>query len=196
MTQTILHIDASARRQGSVTRDLTARIIARHPDARVITRDLADTPLPQITETWVNANFTPEGDRTGLQRDTLAQSDALVAELEATDIIVIGLPVYNFGVPAALKAWIDLVARAGRTFRYTETGVEGLLAGKRAIIAMAAGGVEAGSDVDFATPYVRQVLGFLGITDVSLVAADRMVLDPKASMAKALTELDALPKAA
>lgn len=196
MTQTILHIDASARRQGSVTRDLTAQIIARHPGARVITRDLADTPLPQITETWVNANFTPEGDRTELQKEALAQSDALIAELQAADTLVIGLPVYNFGVPAALKAWIDLVTRAGVTFRYTENGPEGLLHGKRAIIAMASGGTEAGSAIDFATPYVRHILGFLGITDVSLVAADQMSIDPDASQQKAQTQLDALAKAA
>lgn len=196
MTQTILHIDSSARRQGSVTRDLTARIIAARPAAQVITRDLADEALPQVTETWVAANFTPEGDRTALQKDTLAQSDTLVDELLAADTVVIGLPIYNFGVPAALKAWVDLIARAGLSFRYTEAGPEGLLTGKSAILAVASGGVEAGSDYDLATPYMRQVLGFVGITDVTIVAADQMAIDPEVSLAKALAQVDALPKAA
>ncbi len=88
--------------------------------------------------------------------------------MQAADTLVIGLPIYNFGVPAALKAWVDQVARAGVTFRYTETGPKGLLTGKRAIIAVASGGTEAGSDVDFATGYIRHVLGFIGITDVHL----------------------------
>lgn len=196
MTQTILHIDASARRQGSVSRDLTARIVAAHSAHRVITRDLADTPLPQITEDWVNANFTPADARTDAQRQVLALSDALVAELQAADTVVIGLPVYNFGVPAALKAWIDLVARAGVTFRYTDQGPEGLLKGKRVIVAMASGGTEAGSAIDFATPYLRFILGFLGITDVTVIAADRMNTDPEAALDRAMAQLSALPAAA
>lgn len=196
MPETLLHIDASARRQGSVTRDLTARIVAARPTDRVITRDLADTPLPQITEDWVTANFTPADSRTNAQRDTLALSDALVAELQAADTIVIGLPVYNFGVPAALKAWIDLVARAGVTFRYTENGVDGLLAGKRVILAMASGGTKADSDIDFATPYMRHALGFLGIQDVTVIAADQMALDPETSLSRAQAAIDGLARAA
>ena len=196
MTKTILHIDASARRQGSVTRDLTARIVAGRTGARVITRDLADTPLPQITEDWVNANFTPADSRTEAQRDALALSDALVAELQAADTVVIGLPMYNFGVPAALKAWIDLIARAGVTFQYTSEGPQGLLTGKRTIIAMASGGVKAGSDYDFATPYMRHVLGFVGITDVTILAADQMNVDADAALEQALAQLEALPKVA
>lgn len=196
MTTTILHIDSSARRQGSVTRDLTARIVANHPEARVITRDLADAALPQITEDWVAASFTPADSRTGAQRQALALSDTLVAELKAADTLVIGLPVYNFGVPAALKAWIDQVARAGLTFNYTAAGPQGLLKGKRAIVAMASGGTGAGSPIDFATPYIRHILGFLGITDVTVIAADGMNIEPDASLDKALSQLAALPKAA
>ncbi|MEQ9257581.1 MAG: NAD(P)H-dependent oxidoreductase [Roseovarius sp.] len=196
MTRTILQIDASARHQGSVTRDLTAQIVARHPGAKVIHRDLAADPLPQIDEAWVTANFTPADKRTEAQTDKLALSETLVAELEAADTIVIGLPVYNFGLPAALKAWVDLVARAGRTFRYTEAGPEGLLTGKRAIVALASGGTREGSEIDFATPYLRHILGFIGIDDVTVVAADHLALDAETSLAKAQDALEALPRAA
>lgn len=196
MQETILHIDASARFQGSVSRDLTAKIIADRPAARVITRDLAETPVPQLTESWVNANFTPAESRTRAQEAALSQSDALIGELEAADTIVIGLPVYNFGIPASLKAWVDMVARAGVTFRYTENGPRGLLTGKRAIVALASGGTEAGSEIDFATPYIRHVLGFVGITDVTIVAADRMALDADASLRRADEQIEALSEAA
>ncbi|WP_101067618.1 FMN-dependent NADH-azoreductase [Roseovarius salinarum] len=192
MTQTVLRIDASARRQGSVTRDLATRIVAALPDARVIHRDLAESPVPQITEAWVAANFTPEADRTAAQRAALGESDALVAELRAADTVVIGLPVYNFGVPAALKAWIDQVARAGVTFRYTAEGPEGLLAGKRAIVAMASGGTPVGAPIDHATGYLRHILGFMGIEDVSFVAADALMVDEAAAMARAGARIDEL----
>jgi FMN-dependent NADH-azoreductase len=195
MTHSILRIDASARREGSVSRDLTARILARFPAADITTRDLANG-LPLIDETWVGANFTPEGDRNGAQQDVLALSDSLIAELQAADTIVIGLPIYNFGVPAALKAWVDLVARAGVTFRYTETGPQGLLTGKRAIIAVASGGTEAGSSVDFATGYLRHVLGFIGITEVDFVTADRLGVDPDATLKSAHDQVDDLAVAA
>ncbi len=118
MTQTILHIDASARTENSISRDLSARIVKRFKQADIVHRDLA-TPLPLITGEWVGANFTPAGDRDAVQRDTLALSDQLVAEIKAADVIVIGTPIYNFAVPAVLKAWIDLIARAGVTFEYT-----------------------------------------------------------------------------
>ncbi|MBY6202110.1 NAD(P)H-dependent oxidoreductase [Maritalea mobilis] len=196
MTQTVLRIDASARRQGSISRQLTDSIINRiAPDAEITTRDLADG-LPLINEAWVDANFTPADARTPEQRQTLSLSDTLVAEVTAADIIVIGLPIYNFGVPATLKAWVDLVARAGVTFRYTEAGPEGLLTGKRAYIAVASGGTEAGSEIDFATGYIRHVLGFIGITDVHFVAADRLMLDAESSMKKANAQVETLGVAA
>jgi FMN-dependent NADH-azoreductase len=192
MTQRILRIDSSARRSGSVSRDLADRIVARiGAGAQVTRRDLAGG-LPLIDEAWVQANFTPADKRTDAQRATLALSDALVAELVAADVVVIGLPIYNFGMPAALKAWVDLVARAGVTFRYTEAGPRGLLTGKRAIVAVASGGTEAGSDLDFATGYLRHVLGFMGIADVSLVTADRLMLDAEASLAAAARQVEAL----
>lgn len=193
---TLLRIDSSARTQGSITRDLTARITKAHDGAQVIHRDLAETPVPQITESWVTANFTPAEDRTDAQVETLALSDDLLAELEAADTIVIGLPVYNFAPPAALKAWVDNVARVGRSFRYTAEGPEGLLKGKRAILAMASGGTAEGSEIDFASTYMRHILGFIGITDVTVIAADQMALDADASLEKASKQIERLQAAA
>ena len=196
MPQHILRIDASARRDGSVSRDLVDRIIDRAgPGATVTTRDLA-TGLPLIDEAWIRANLTPADARTEADRAALALSDRLVAEVQAADTLVIGLPIYNFGVPSALKAWIDLVARAGVTFRYSEAGPRGLLTGKRAIVAVASGGTEAGSDIDFATGYLRHVLGFIGITDVTFVTADRLMIDTAGSLATATAQIEALDLAA
>ena len=195
MEQNILRIDSSARRQGSVSRDLTARVTERL-GGNVVVRDLADTPVPQIDEDWVNANFTPADTRTEAQKATLALSDSLVGELQAADTVVIGVPIYNFGVPAALKAWIDQVARAGVTFKYTEQGPRGLLEGKRAIVVIASGGTKSGSDIDFATDYVRHVLGFIGISDVEVIAADRLGADAEAALAAAGAQVDALGLAA
>ncbi|MDJ0639579.1 MAG: NAD(P)H-dependent oxidoreductase [Paracoccaceae bacterium] len=198
MMNKILRIDASARHTGSVTRDLNDLIVDRFStqgDVAVTHRDLAD-PLPLLTEDWIAANFTDPAERTGAQRQTLALSDELVAELKAADIVLIGLPIYNFGVPGALKAWIDLVARARETFRYTEAGPEGLLTGKRAIVSVASGGTEMGSDIDFATGYVKHVLGFIGIKDVVFVNADRLMIDADASLKGARDKIAELPFAA
>ena len=191
MSSTVLHIDSSARAENSVTRSLSAEITARLSPDHVIRRDLA-TPLPLLDEAWVGANFTPADQRSDEQKALLAQSDALIAELKQADTIVIGTPIYNFSVPSTLKAWIDLVARAGVTFSYSEAGPKGLLEGKRAIIAVASGGTQAGSDIDFATTYLRHVLGFIGITDVELVAADQLSMDAEGSMARAKSAIEGL----
>lgn len=190
MPQTLLHIDSSARLSGSTSRELTARIVEKL-GGEVIRRDLS-TPLPLIDETWVNSNFTPAEKRTEAQSAALSLSDTLIEEIRAADVLVIGVPIYNFGVPTTLKAWVDQVARAGVTFRYTENGPEGLLHGKRAILAVASGGTEAGSDIDFASRYMRHVLGFIGITDVQIVTADQMMVDADAAVAKATAQIDAL----
>ncbi|WP_281973523.1 FMN-dependent NADH-azoreductase [Ruegeria faecimaris] len=184
MTKTILHIDASARREGSTTRDLSARIVNHLGADRIIRRDLA-TPLPLLTEAWVSANFTPADQRSTMQQDQLSLSDELVTELQQADTLVIGLPIYNFSVPAAFKAWIDLIARVGVTFSYSESGPKGLLDGKRAVLAVASGGTAVGSDVDFATTYAKHVLGFIGIHDVEIVAADQLALDAEGSLSNA-----------
>ncbi|MBA5777844.1 NAD(P)H-dependent oxidoreductase [Stappia sp. F7233] len=175
-TLSVLTVNASARRDGSVTRKLVDGIVAdlgATKQIKLVERDVAQG-LPIIDEVWVGANFTDPAERSDAQRQTLALSDELVAELKAADVLVIGVPVYNFGVPAALKAWIDLVTRARETFHYTEDGPVGLLEGKKAVVVMASGGVPVGSPVDFATGYLRHILGFIGIKDVEIVAADRL----------------------
>ena len=191
MTRTVLHLDSSARTEDSVTRDLSAQIVSRLGASAVVRRDLA-APLPLLDGAWIGANFTPADQRSEADKQLLALSDALVEELKQADTIVIGAPIYNFSVPSTLKAWIDLVARVGVTFRYEETGPIGLLEGKRAIIAVASGGTQAGSDIDFATTYLRHVLGFIGITDVQIVAADAMSIDAEGALAKAKNQIEAL----
>lgn len=196
----VLRIEASARKSRSISRSLGDKVVARlrvqHPDLTVVERDLADG-IPFVTEDWIAANVTADEQRTTEQKEKLAVSDTLVAELQAADILVIGLPVYNFGPPAALKAWIDQVARARVTFRYTENGPVGLLTGKKAYVVAASGGTEVGGAVDFATPYLRHVLGFIGIKDVTLIAADRQMVDAEAASIRAETALEmALPLSA
>ena len=198
MTHHILRIDASARRTGSISRALNDRLLARFtatPGTTVTTRDLAEG-LPQIDEAWIGANFTAPDERTEEQAAQLALSDELVAELQAADTIVIGLPTYNFSVPASLKAWIDLVARVGLTFQYTAEGPQGLLSGKRVIVNFASGGTELGSAFDFSSGYLRHILGFLGIDDVQFISADRGAIDPEGSVKAAEAAVDTLPLAA
>lgn len=192
---TILHIDSSARLDGSVTRDLGARIVAQL-GGKVIHRDLA-TPLPQIDGAWVGANFTAADQRSPEQAAALALSDTLINELQAADTLVLAAPMYNFGVPAALKAWIDLVARAGVTFRYTEDGPQGLLRGKRAILVLASGGTELDGPADYVSGYLRHIMGFIGITDITIVAAERTMVQGDAAMTAAHAQIaDLAPVAA
>lgn len=190
----VLRLDSSARGDQSTTRALSDRLIARLRDTEgpldVTERNVAEG-LPFVDADWVGANFTDPDDRSPAQKDALALSDTLIAELKAADIVVVAAPIYNFGIPAALKAWIDLIARARVTFRYTEDGPVGLLEGKKAYIVAASGGTPIGSEIDFATPYLKHVLGFVGIHDVTLVGAERQMADPDAAK-KAEDEIDAL----
>ena len=169
----VLHVTASARHEGSISRELSANLVESlsGPYGQVVQRDLAKDPVPFVDADWVGANFTSPEARTELQNQKLSGSEALVRELEAADQIVIGVPIYNFGIPAALKAWVDQIARAKRTFRYTANGPEGLIQGKTAWLVIASGGTEIDSNIDFATPYMRHVLGFVGITDVRVIDA-------------------------
>lgn len=195
MGTTILRIDASARKTGSVSRELADKIVARFDGASVTTRDLT-TPVPQINEAWVGANFTAPDDRSDDQKAILSLSDELVNEVKSADVLVISLPIYNFSVPASFKAWVDQIARAGLTFQYSENGPVGLLQNTRAIVAVASGGVPVGSDYDHATPFVRQILGFIGITDVEFVAATGLSTDADAALKSANDEIAALAIAA
>ncbi|MEM7459942.1 MAG: NAD(P)H-dependent oxidoreductase [Pseudomonadota bacterium] len=193
MARNILHINASARADGSISRSLSQVVVdtISSNDTQIVTRDIGTEPLPLLTEAWVGANFTPDEARTVEQTEILALSDQLIAELEAADTLVLGVPIYNFGVPAAFKAWIDLVARARKTFKYTENGPVGLLEGKKAYVVIASGGTPSGSEIDFATPYVKHVLGFLGIHDVSFVAADQLMSTGDEKIAAARQSIEA-----
>lgn len=171
MTGTLLHIDASGTTDGSFSRKATAQLVHELAPTRIIRRDLATTPLPQVDSTWITSRLVPAADQTDADRASLALSDTLVAEMQAADTIVIGMPIYNFGMPAALKAWIDLMARPKITFAYTEDGPVGLLKDKRAIVAVASGGVAVDSPTDFATPHLRHVLRFVGVDDITVHAA-------------------------
>ena len=176
----VLRIDASSRRDGSTSRALADQALERlstiHGPLDVTARDLADG-LPLIDETWIAANSTAADQRTAAQRETLRLSDTLIDELKAADTVLIALPVYNFSVPASFKAWIDLVCRARVTFRYSENGPVGLLEGKRALVVFVSGGTRFGAPIDFAGDYIRHILGFIGITDVDFITADRLFSD-------------------
>ena len=171
MTKQILRIDASMRKKGSYSRALSDRLIAQlksQTPSTVKVRDLTDG-IPYINEAWINANFTDIAERTAEQRSVLSCSDALISELKNADTLLIGLPIYNFNVPAAYKAWIDQVTRAKVTFRYTDSGPEGLLKDKKAYVILSSGGTQLGSDIDYVSDYIHHILGFIGIKDVSII---------------------------
>ena len=175
---TILHITASIRGEESVSRKLSSTIVAQlreRTGAEMIERDLSVNDLPYIDAERFAANLAPHADRSAEQHELAAIADTLIDELEQADTIVLGVPIYNFSVPATVKAWADLVARAGRTFKYTENGPVGELTGKKAYIAIASGGTPVEGVMDFMTPWLRHFLGFLGISDVETVAADAIM---------------------
>ncbi|MBX7534559.1 NAD(P)H-dependent oxidoreductase [Qipengyuania sp. GH1] len=172
---TILHITASIRGEESVSRGLGQKLVgklAESQGADVVTRDLSKNDLPYIDADRFAANLAPYADRSTEQHELAKIADELIEELQQADTIVFSVPVYNFSVPATVKAWADLVARAGTTFRYTENGPEGLLTGKKVYLTAATGGTPIGSEVDFMSPWLKFFLGFLGMHDVEIVAAD------------------------
>lgn len=175
---TLLHLDSSPL-DSSISRELTKEFVkswkAKNPTGTVIDRNLSTNAPKPLNQTWVGAAFTPEAGRTEEQKAVLAPSDALIAELDQADEIVIGVAMHNFSIPSVLKLWIDQVVRSGKTFSYGANGPQGLLQGKKATILIASGGVyKAGTPagaMDFVEPYLRAVLGFIGITDVNFVTA-------------------------
>jgi FMN-dependent NADH-azoreductase len=174
---TLLHIDSSPLYGRSVSRQLTGAFVSQwkssHPDGAVVHRDLNATPIPPVTAEWVGAAYTPEAARTPQQKELLALSDTLLAELEQADEYVLGVPMHNFGVPSVLKLWIDQIARVGRTFSYGEGRPKGLLTGKKATFIIATGGIYDGqtqmASFNFVEPYLRSVFGFLGVTDATFL---------------------------
>ncbi|MFV3089067.1 FMN-dependent NADH-azoreductase [Ectopseudomonas mendocina] len=176
----ILVIESSARQQGSVSRELTQQFIANwqaaHPADQVQVRDLAAEPVPHLDATLLGGWMTPSEQQSDAEKAALARSNQLTDELLAADVLVLAAPMYNFAIPSTLKAWLDHVLRAGVTFKYTETGPQGLLTGKRAFVLTARGGIYAGSGLDHQEPYLRQALAFIGIHDVQFIHAEGLNL--------------------
>lgn len=176
---TLLKFDSSPMGERSISRKLTEKFanswLQAHPGGNVIDRDLTTLNLPIVDGFWVGAAYTPEAARTPEQFAALATSDSLIADLQQADEYVFGVPMHNFGIPSTLKLWIDQIARAGKTFSYGADGPRGLLTGKKATLLLASGGVysqgTAAASLDFVTPYLRAVFGFLGVTDVTIIAA-------------------------
>ena len=204
---TLLHIDSSPRGTYSFSRTLSAKAVetwrTQNPEGKVIVRDLTTTPMTFVDFDWIMGAYTPPEKHHENHRRALALSDELVAELLEADTVIIGVPLYNFNLPAVLKAWIDHVVRAGKTFQYTPEGPKGLATGKKVTVLVAsAGQYAAGSPIasfDALTPYMRQILGFIGITDISFVQAggtapvDQGKVDRDAFLAPLLEKVSALP---
>ncbi|QNA88828.1 FMN-dependent NADH-azoreductase [Massilia sp. Dwa41.01b] len=194
----ILHITSSLRGAESesnrVAASIVSRLTAANPDAAVVSRDLARNPHPQLDEAALGALFTPAEQRSPEQAARVALDDALIAQVQAADVVVIGAPMYNFGIPVQLKSWFDAIARAGVTFRYTESGPEGLLKGKQVFVATSRGGIYP-ADADPQVPFVRMLLNFLGMTDHTFVYSAGQAMGPDAA-AKGRAEADAAIEAA
>ncbi len=175
----ILHIISSPRKGDSYSiklgNGLVEKLQAANPGSTVQVHDLTNTPFPHLEEAHLQSFFTPAESRTPEQQAAIRHSDKAIAEIQAADTIVIGAPLYNFGIPSTLKAWVDHIARAGVTFRYTAAGPEGLIKGKKVYVAMSSGGVYSEGPMtsyDFVAPYLKAVLGFLGMTDVTVVRVE------------------------
>jgi FMN-dependent NADH-azoreductase len=194
----ILQINSSARSNGSESTRLADAIVARlqaaNPGAAVTRRDLAVNPHPLIDEATLGALFTPAADRTPEQAARVALDDALIAQAQAADVIVIGAPMYNFGMTVQLKSWFDAIARAGVTFKYGETGPVGLLTNKKVFVTLARGGLHKDGPNDTQVPHLKALLGFLGMTDVTFVYSEGLGMGPEAvarAQAKADQEVEA-----
>ena len=189
----ILRIDASMRRQKSVSRMLADEMVsalgARKPGVNLTSRDLA-AGIGIVNAAWIEAERTSEENRTPDQRALLAQSDALVAELQAADDIVIATPIYNFSVPAALKAWIDLICRDKITFVYENDTPRGLLSNKQATVIVTSGGTVAETEIDYATGYIRHILGFIGVRDVTVIDVTGLSKNRQGVIADARKEIN------
>jgi FMN-dependent NADH-azoreductase len=190
----ILQINSSVRGTNSessrVAGNIVAKLSAANPGAKVTVRDLGAKPHPVLDEAALGALFTPADQRTPEQAARVAQDDALIAEVQAADVVVIGAPMYNFGMPIQLKAWFDAIARAGVTFRYTESGPEGLLKNKKVFVATSRGGIYP-EDADPQVPHIRMLLNFLGMTDSAFVYSNAQAMGPDAAT-KGQAEADAV----
>ena len=196
MALNILSVSASVQGEQSTSRRLADELIKGLSDkaggADVRQRDVSANDIEYVTGAHVGAFYTPAEERNDEQNVLLSQSDALLEELKTANTLIVATPMYNFGIPASLKAWIDLICRVGETFRYTENGPEGLLDIDTMYLVVATGGAPVGSAVDFVVPYMKQVAGFIGIKNVEVISADGMNVDAEASFAKARGEVAAL----
>ena len=176
----VLIIESSARQQGSFSRQLTRQFISQwqavRPGDQVTVRDLALNPVPHLDANLLGGWMKPEAQRSADEQASLKRSDELTDEVLGADVLVLAAPMYNFAIPSTLKAWLDHVLRAGVTFKYTETGPQGLLTGNKAYVLTARGGLYAGSTSDHQEPYLRQVMAFVGIHDVTFIHAEGMNL--------------------
>ena len=195
----VLHISSSIfSNEGNSSKLAThflEQIKQQHPDAEIVVRDLANDPVPHLTEETFKANLTPADQRTPEQQALASTGDLLIEELQSADILVLSVPMYNFGIPSTLKAWIDNIARAGTTFKYTENGPVGLLGNKKTYVLGARGGKYFGTPMDTQTPYLRSVLAFIGIFDVEFVLAEKLSMDADKApqiMADAKAKIDGL----
>lgn len=192
---TLLQINASINngQSSQLANQFVAAYNQRHPAAKLVVRDVAaNDPVPHLDAERFSAFITKPDDRSAAQRAVAAYSDALIDEVQEADVIVIGLPMYNFGVPSQLKAYFDHIARAGVTFKYTDKGPVGLLTGKKVYVFAARGGLYAGTPLDTQTSYVRDFLRFLGMTDVEFVYAEGLAISPQSKetgLAKAAAEI-------
>jgi len=179
--KTLLQLNASLFSTGGQSTQLADAFVdawqARNPGANVIVRNLAEQTVPHLDAERFGAFLAKQGERSAEQQAVVDYSDALIAELKRADVLVLGLPMYNFGVPSTLKAYIDHVARAGSTFKYTDKGPVGLLTGKKAYVFATRGGLYNGTPLDTQTSYVRDILRFLGIADVEFVYAEGLAID-------------------
>lgn len=192
MTQ-VLVIESSANLASSVSRDLTKTFLAAHPDAQVVTHDLVTDTVPHLGVDLIGGFFGKPEELNEAQAAAIALSDKLIGQVEAADVIVIGAAMYNFSIPSTLKAWIDHILRAGRTFKYTENGPQGLVTGKKVVLFLASGGIYSEGPYkpyDFQETYLRAALGFIGLTDVTVVRAEGMALGADAA-AKAIADAKA-----
>ena len=193
----ILQINSSARAEAShstrLANTLVERLSAAQPEARLTLRDLGRTPHPMLDEIALQALFTPAQQRTPEQAARVALDDLLITEIQAADVIVLGVPMYNFGVPAQLKNWIDAISRAQVTFRYTDKGPEGLLKGKKVYVALTRGGLYRNTPNDSQTPYLKTFFAFLGMDDVQFVYAEGLAMGAeaeKSALASALIQIE------
>jgi FMN-dependent NADH-azoreductase len=192
---TILQLNSAARSQGAQSTQLANEVVAqlaRRDGAKVVVRDLLSENLPHLDDAILGAFFTPADKRTPEQVAIDARSVALINELQAADVIVIGVPLYNFGISTQLKAYFDQIARAGVTFRYTENGPEGLVKGKKVYVVAARGGKYQNTPNDSQTPFLKTFLGFLGMTDVEFIYAEGFAMGPDAATAALASARDAI----